>query len=205
MRNTGIGAPARVARFLKSGGVPSVMAEIGRIDSSYVKGIYFKELFKQATLTPEQYRQAMAQASREMKCDYELAQMLIAVADRLPSDDTSRDAYFTAASTISSDYELRRVYSTMLKKGPVSAADARRNPDALDHDRFRLRAVGAAAADHVAADARRPEPRRVLPRDRHDQQRLRAAPRAVVRRHAVAGRRHARGRADAGRDDQQRP
>ena len=26
------------------------MAEIGRIDSSYVKGIYFKELFKQATL-----------------------------------------------------------------------------------------------------------------------------------------------------------
>ena len=84
VRNTGIGAPARVARFLKSGGVTAVMGEIGRIDSTYVKGIYFKELFKQATLTPEQYRQAMAQASREMKSDYELAQLLIAVADRLP-------------------------------------------------------------------------------------------------------------------------
>ena len=121
VRNTGIGAPARVARFLKSGGVSAVMGEISRIDGTYVKGIYFKELFKQATLTPDQYRQAMVQASREMKgSDYELASMLIAIADRLPNDETSRDAYFTAASGISSDYELRRVYSTMLKRGPVS-------------------------------------------------------------------------------------
>jgi beta-lactamase regulating signal transducer with metallopeptidase domain len=121
VRNTGIGAPARVARFLKSGGVSAMMGEISRIDGTYVKGIYFKELFKQATLTPDQYRQAMAQASREMKgSDYELASMLIAIADRLPNDETSRDAYFTAASGISSDYELRRVYSTMLKRGPVS-------------------------------------------------------------------------------------
>jgi bla regulator protein blaR1 len=121
VRNTGIGAPARVARFLKSGGVPAVMGEIGRIDSSYVKGIYFKELFKQASLNPDQYRQAMAQASREIKSDYELAQLLISIADRLPNDDTSRDAYFTAAAGISSDYELRRVYSTMLRRGPISA------------------------------------------------------------------------------------
>jgi hypothetical protein len=120
VRNTGIGAPARVARFLKSGGVSAVMGEIGRIDTSYVKGIYFKELFKQASLTPDQYRQAMAQASREIKSDYELAQLLISIADRLPNDDTSRAAYFTAAAGISSDYELRRVYTTMLKRGPVS-------------------------------------------------------------------------------------
>jgi beta-lactamase regulating signal transducer with metallopeptidase domain len=121
VRNSGIGAPARVARLLKSGAVPAVMAEISRIDGTYVKGIYFKELFKQATLSPDQYRQAMTQASREMKSDYELASLLIAIADRLPTDDASRDAYFTAASSISSDYELRRVYSTMLKRGPVGA------------------------------------------------------------------------------------
>ena len=150
----------RVARFLKSGGASAVMAEIARIDSSYVKGIYFTELFKQATLTPEQYRQAMAQASREMKSDYELASLLISIADRLPNDETSRDAYFTAAAGISSDYELRRVYSTMLKRGPVSSQTLAGILDAFRHDRIRLRAVGAAAADHVAADARRQEPRR---------------------------------------------
>ena len=121
VRNTGIGAPARVARYLKSGGVAAVMGEIGRISSSYVKGIYFRELFKQATLTGEQYRTAMSQASREISSDYELAQLLIAVADRLPNDEASRTAYFAAATTISSDYELRRVYSTMLKRGPVSS------------------------------------------------------------------------------------
>ena len=121
VRNTGIGAPSRVARFLKSGGPSAVMGEIARIDGAYVKGIYFKELFKQATLTPEQYRQAMTQAAREMKSDYELATLLISASDRLPADEASRAAYFEAASGISSDYELRRVYSTMLKKGPVSA------------------------------------------------------------------------------------
>jgi beta-lactamase regulating signal transducer with metallopeptidase domain len=120
VRNTGIGAPARVARFLKSAGVTAVTGEIARIEGAYVKGIYFRELIKQATLTPEQYRQVMQQASREMKSDYELASLLITIADRLPNDETSRDAYFTAASGISSDYELRRVYSTMLKRGPVS-------------------------------------------------------------------------------------
>jgi beta-lactamase regulating signal transducer with metallopeptidase domain len=122
IRNTGIGAPARVGRYLKSGGVPAVMAEIGRIGSTYVKGIYYRELFAQATLTPQEYRQIMSQASGEMRSSsYELAQLLIAIADRVPADDTSRAAYFTAAASISSDYELRRVYSAMLKRGPVNA------------------------------------------------------------------------------------
>ena len=123
IRNTGIDAEARVARLLKNGGPAAVMTEIGRIDSTYVKGVYYKQLFKQATLTPEQYRQTMGQASREMRTSsYELAQMLIAVAEHLPNDEASRAAYFEAAGAIDSDYELRRVYSTMLKRGPVSSS-----------------------------------------------------------------------------------
>jgi beta-lactamase regulating signal transducer with metallopeptidase domain len=121
VRNTGIGADRRVARYLKSGGPSAVMAEISRIDGSYAKRVYFAELFKQASLTPEQYRQAMAQAGREVKSDYDLASLLIAIADRLPTDEASRAAYFAAAGGIHSDYELRRVYSTMLKRGPVSS------------------------------------------------------------------------------------
>jgi beta-lactamase regulating signal transducer with metallopeptidase domain len=121
VRNTGIAAPSRVARFLKSGGVPAVMAEIARIDGNYARGIYYRELFRQATLTPEQYRQVLAHASSEMKgSNYELARLLIAIADRLPDDDASRAAYFAAASSISSAYDAHRVYSAMLRKGPVS-------------------------------------------------------------------------------------
>ena len=79
-------------RLLKAGGVPAVTAEISRVGSSYAKGIYYRELFKQATLTPDQYRQIMMQASSEMHSDYELAQLLIAVADKLPNDESSRAA-----------------------------------------------------------------------------------------------------------------
>jgi beta-lactamase regulating signal transducer with metallopeptidase domain len=122
VRNTGIAAPSRVARFLKSGGPAAALTEIGRVDSTYVKGIYYRELFKQATLTGEQYRQVMTQAAREMRSsNYELAQLLIAVSERLPADEASLAAYFDAARAITSDYELRRVYSTMLKRGPVSS------------------------------------------------------------------------------------
>jgi hypothetical protein len=102
--------------------VNGVLAEISRIQSTYVKGLYYRELFKQAALTPEQYKQVMTQAGTEMRSSsYELARLLIAIADKLPSDDASRRAYFQAASGITSSYELRRVYSTMLKRGPVSS------------------------------------------------------------------------------------
>ena len=121
VRNSGIGADKRVARFLKAGGPQAVLAEIGQIDSSYVKGLYFKQLVLQASLSPAQYRDVLTQAGRDLKSDYELATLLIAIADRLPSDDGSRSAYFAAAGNLKSSYELRRVYSTMLKKGAVES------------------------------------------------------------------------------------
>lgn len=120
VRNTGIAAPSRVARLLKSGGPSAVLDEISKVDGAYVKGIYYRELFKQTSLTPAQYRQVLAQAGREMRGnDYTLAELLIAIADKLPNDEPSRDAYFTAASGLSSAYEMRRVYTEMLKRGPV--------------------------------------------------------------------------------------
>jgi hypothetical protein len=122
VRNTGIGAERRVARYLKSGGPSAVLAEIARIESSYVKRIYFTEFLEQATLTADQYRAVLKQAGREVNSDYELATLLIAIADKVPADEPSRAAYFMAASSISSDYELRRVYSKMLDKGPVTPA-----------------------------------------------------------------------------------
>jgi beta-lactamase regulating signal transducer with metallopeptidase domain len=118
VRNTGVNAPARVGRLLKSGGVAAVLTEIRRVDGNYVRGIYYRELFKQATLSPDQYRDVLGQASSQMKgANYELSQLLISVADRLPNDEASRAAYFNAARNITGAYEIGRVYSTMLKKG----------------------------------------------------------------------------------------
>jgi beta-lactamase regulating signal transducer with metallopeptidase domain len=121
IRQSGIGAPARVARILKSKGPAGVLSEISLIEGGYGKRIYFTELFRTASLDAGTVRQAFAQASREVKSDYELASLLIA-SQHLINDEATRKAYFDASATIRSDYEMRRVLSAGLKAGPVPPA-----------------------------------------------------------------------------------
>jgi beta-lactamase regulating signal transducer with metallopeptidase domain len=122
IRQTGIGAPARVARFLKSGGVPAVLAEISKIEGSWSKRVYFKALLAQGSLDAATLRQVLAQAGREMDSDFELASLLIGSADSFLKDESVRAAYFDAARSIGSDFEMRRVFSSALKQGPVSSS-----------------------------------------------------------------------------------
>jgi beta-lactamase regulating signal transducer with metallopeptidase domain len=122
IRQTGIGAPARVARILKARGTAGVLAEIGLIEGSFGKKVYFTELLKAAPLDSAAVRQVLAQASREIDSDFELATLLIDSSDRLMVDEPSRQAYFEAARTIDSDFEMRRVFSSALKRGGLSPA-----------------------------------------------------------------------------------
>ena len=54
-----------------------------------------------------------------MSPTYELATLLIS-SDSLLVDEPTRRAYFDAARSIESDYEMRRTYASALKRGPVS-------------------------------------------------------------------------------------
>ncbi len=119
IRQTGIGAPARVARILKSKGPQGVLAEISLIEGSWAKRIYFSELLATPSLDANTVRQAFAQAGREIDSDYELASLLIKTANLL-NDDTTRKAYFDATRSIASDYEMRRVFASALKTAPVA-------------------------------------------------------------------------------------
>jgi len=122
IRQTGIGAKARVARILKNGGASAVLAEIGKIEGSWAKRVYFTELIKTGSLDQGMLTRVLEQAGREVDSDYELASLLIGSGEQLISSDASRKAYFDAARTIESDYEMRRVYAAALKRGPVNAA-----------------------------------------------------------------------------------
>ena len=122
IRQTGIGAPARVRRILAAKGPAGVLAEIARIEGGYAKKIYFTELLKSATLDPAAVRQVLAQASREIGSDFELASLLIDCADKLMVDEPTRQAYFEASRTIDSDFEMHRVYSAALKRGAMTPA-----------------------------------------------------------------------------------
>jgi beta-lactamase regulating signal transducer with metallopeptidase domain len=121
IRQSGIGAKARVARFLRNGGPAAVLAEIGRIEGGWAKRIYFTELLNTASLDQATLTRVLEQAGREIESDYELATLLIGSGEKLVASEGSRKAYFEAARTIQSDYELRRVYATALKRGAVSA------------------------------------------------------------------------------------
>jgi beta-lactamase regulating signal transducer with metallopeptidase domain len=120
IRQTGIGAPARVARILKAKGPAGVLAEISLIEGSWGKRKYFTELLKAGSLDAAAVRQVLVQAGREIDSDFELASFLIENSDTLLADDASRQAYFDAARSIESDFEMRRVFSGLLKHGPLA-------------------------------------------------------------------------------------
>jgi len=120
IRQSGIGAPARVARILKQKGPAGVLAEISLIEGSWSKRRYFSELLKTTTLDPGTVRQALVQAGREIDSDFELASLLIENAEKLLVDDATRQAYFDASRSIDSDFEMHRVFSAALKRGPVA-------------------------------------------------------------------------------------
>ena len=120
IRQTGIGAPARVARIMRQKGPDGVFAEIALIEGSWAKRIYFTELLKADNLDPRIVERALNQAAKEIDSDFEMASMLIGSADRLLVNDATRKAYFDAARTIDSDFEMRRVYSSAIKRGTMS-------------------------------------------------------------------------------------
>jgi hypothetical protein len=119
IRQTAFGAAGRVARILKAKGPSGVLAEIGLIEGSWAKRVYFRELLESPGLDAGAVAQILDQAGRQVDSDFELASLLIS-AKLLLADDRTRRAYFDAAQTIESDFEMRRVYAAALDQGPVS-------------------------------------------------------------------------------------
>jgi hypothetical protein len=120
VRQSGIGAAGRVARFHRTQGVSGVLAEISRIEGSWAKKIYITELLK-LNISADDRRRTLEQAGREITSDYEMASLLIDNAERFFSDAGTRKAYFDAAQNIKSDYEMRRVFGAALKRGTLDA------------------------------------------------------------------------------------
>jgi beta-lactamase regulating signal transducer with metallopeptidase domain len=114
IRDTGIGAGPRVARILRQGGPPAVIAEIGLIHSDGSRRIYLEQLFSQATLNTEQLKDS-AKLIRGISSDGDKAQVVITVDEKYFSGDL-RPYLFDAAESIHSDGDKRRVLSDIVKK-----------------------------------------------------------------------------------------
>jgi hypothetical protein len=118
IRNTAIGAPARVRRIYKQRGADGVLNEISLIKSDGAKRIYFRELLGIGNLGVATLRKTARQVAREISSDGEKAVLLIETADLYLGDKAIAPDYFEAVGSISSDGEHRRVLSAILKKSP---------------------------------------------------------------------------------------
>ncbi len=118
IRHSGIGVEARVARFYKADGVDGVLAEIREIDSDWVKNLYFQTLIRNHDLNSEDFIGVLRAARRALDSDYEMAELLIGVAERAEADEELLAEFVEAVGALDSDYETRRVLSHMsLDKG----------------------------------------------------------------------------------------
>ncbi len=120
VRQGGIDADKRVQSILNRNGVAGVLHEIDQIESDYAKRRYFEALVKHGNLNETALRDTLAQAARQIKSDYEQAQLLIGVAPVLATKQGAMPAFFQAVDTIQSDYEHRRVLSAVVKTKNLS-------------------------------------------------------------------------------------
>lgn len=114
IRDSGIGAGARVARILRQGGPQAVLTEIGRIHSDGSKRVYLEQLFSQATLKPAELKDA-ARLIRSISSDGDKAQVIITVDANYFAGDL-RSYLFDAAESISSDGDKSKVLSDIVRK-----------------------------------------------------------------------------------------
>ena len=117
VRRTGFNADADVAEMLRKSGPAGVLSEISRLQTDYVRGVYFTAFLKQARPAGMLLVQMIEQASAEISSDHELGELLIKTGTTMPLNTHEWDAYFDAFSSMSSDWEHRRVLSAVVDIG----------------------------------------------------------------------------------------
>ena len=118
IRNTAIGARARVQRIYRQRGADGVLDEISLVKSDGAKRIYFREFLGIGNLGTATLRRAARQVTREISSDGEKAVLLIQTADLFLGNSAIAPDFFEAVGSINSDGEHRRVLSSILKNNP---------------------------------------------------------------------------------------
>ncbi len=119
-RRVGYKATERAEYILGRDGVEGLLQEISYIPSDYTARRYYTVLLSQADLDPRTVGLIVRRVGEDIDSDYELAQLLIAIAQNHPLDEAVRIAYVEAANSIESDHEHGRVLSAILKRKDLS-------------------------------------------------------------------------------------
>ncbi len=104
VRETALDADKRVQRILASGGVPGVLAEIGKVQSDYARSVYIGALSKHPKLSAAEVTGVLALID-PMHSDYERRNALAALGSGAPFNATQQTLVIGQAKKIGSDYE----------------------------------------------------------------------------------------------------
>jgi hypothetical protein len=113
IRDSGIGAEARVERILAAEGADGVLGELELIRGDWARSRYLLALVDQARLEPAEQVRALA-ALEKGDSDYEKARVLLQPEWLALEHEGVRAGFLRTASTIDSDYESRRVLAALL-------------------------------------------------------------------------------------------
>lgn len=124
-RRTAFAAEVRLPRILEREGVDGALREIERVEGDYAQRVYYSKLLALRELNAGELQRALAASARSIESDYEMAELLIALARERSFDAGAYPAYVDALGTIASAYELRRAASVMLARDDLPAAAVR--------------------------------------------------------------------------------
>ena len=115
IRESGLGAEARVARLYDKGGANAVLDEIERIQSGYARGVYLKLLTAHGKLAPGQIDRAMRIAG-DLDGDYEKQQALQNLFATQSLDAAEQIAFFHQVTRVGGNYEKSELLSHSVDK-----------------------------------------------------------------------------------------
>ena len=139
IRESGLGAEARVQRIYANGGATAVLAEIDQIHSDYVRGLYVGLLVDKGPLSAADLDHCMRLAG-SIGGDYEKQQALARIFAKQKLDASQQSAFLQQALNIHGAYELAELLTGILPR--------------LD-DNAEVRANWLAATAHINGDYER--------------------------------------------------
>jgi hypothetical protein len=119
VRGSGLGARERVARLRQRGGVPAVLAEVGRMRGDAARRAYYQALFAGEPLSASDLSRVMTDVDRRMGSDAERRIVLVHAMEHARGEGAMR-AILEAAGEMDSDMETRIVLHHALDRGRLA-------------------------------------------------------------------------------------
>ncbi|HEY2374357.1 MAG TPA: M56 family metallopeptidase [Gemmatimonadaceae bacterium] len=154
LRESGLNAPSRVARIRRGGGVPAVLADISRTESTSAKRAAYDALLHEGNLSEDDLAKIARQAGDDLSSsDGELAAVLGEVGKMGRGSSTMAEAFGNAVEHMSSDGEKRELLQQYALKGDREMlCIAARQAKSISSDGEKSEFLKATANSYLAND-----------------------------------------------------